>query len=126
MQLREIKFSNRWMLLWVPRLVDIDGSLMVLANCMKNSLENCKLELASSSQEPPRIYTVCSLELPALELHAFIVVSTVDKEWFLTVTRGGARFQRTRKRVVPFRPSEVGTCGLLVEHEMQMHSIHTQ
>ena len=122
--MREIVLSNRWTPLWVPRLVDIDGSLIMLANCTKNNLEIFKLELASS-QGPPRMYTVCSLELPALEPYVFVVVSTVDKEWVLTVTRGGARFQLTRKRVVPFRPSEVGTSGL-VEHEMRMHSRHTQ
>jgi len=123
-QLREIELSNRWTPLWVPRLVDIDGSLIMLANCTKNSLEICKLELASSSQEPPRMYTVCSLELPALEPYAFVVVSTVDKEWVPTVTRGdGARCQPTRKRVVPFRSSKVGTIGLLVEHEMRTASV---
>lgn len=122
-QLREIELSNRWTPLWVPRLVDIDGSLIMLANCTKNSLEICKLELASSSQEPPRMYTVCSLELPALEPYAFVVVSTVDKEWVPTATRGGARCQLTRKRVVPFRSSKVGTIGLLVEHEMRTASV---
>jgi hypothetical protein len=90
-QLREIELSNRWTPLWVPRLVDIDGNLIMLANCTKNSLEICKLELAStSSQEPPRMYTVCSLKLPALEPYAFVVVSTVDKEWVPTVTRAAA------------------------------------
>ncbi len=121
-QLREIELSNRWTPLWVPSLVDIDGSLIMLANCTKNSLEICKLELASSSQEPPRMYTVCSLELPALEPYAFVVVSTVDKEWVPTGTRGGARCQPTWKRVVPFRSSKVGTIGLLVEPEMRTAS----
>ena len=36
------------------------------------------------------MYTVCSLKLPALEPYAFVVVSTVDKEWVPTVTRAAA------------------------------------
>jgi len=98
----------------------------MLANCTKNSPEISILELASSSQEPPRMYTVGSIELPALERYAFVFVSTVDKEWVPTVKRGGARCQPTRKRVVPFRTSKLGTTSLLVEHEMRMRSRPTQ
>ena len=108
--------------MWVPRLVDIDGSLIMLANCTKNSLEICKLELGSSQE--PRLYTVCSLELPTLEPYAFVIVSTVDKEWVPSAPRdAGARSQLPRKRVVPFRSSKVGTIGLLVEHEMRTASV---
>lgn len=103
----------------MPRLVDIDGSLVMLVNCTRNSFEICRLELASPE---PRLYTVCFLELPALEPYAFVVVSTVDKEWIPT-TEHGARSQPTRKRVVPFRSSNVGTIGLLVEHEMRTASV---
>jgi hypothetical protein len=129
-QLREIELTNRWTPLWVPRLVDIDGSLIMLANCTRNSLEICKLELPSSShpQEPPRLQTVCSLELPALEPYAFVIVSTVDKQWVPTASRngngngGGGRSLPARKRVIPFRSSKVGTIGLFIEHEMRTAS----
>jgi len=104
----------------VPRLVDIDGSLIMLANCTKNSLEICKLELAS---QEPRLHTVCFLELPALEPYAFVVVSRVDKEWVPTSSHGARSHQLPRKRVVPFRSSKVGTIGLLVEHEMRTASV---
>ncbi|KAH9984430.1 hypothetical protein BJV77DRAFT_1037705 [Russula vinacea] len=57
--LRDIELSNTWRPLWLPRLVDIDGSLIMLANCTKNSLEICKLELAS---QEPRLQTVCFLD----------------------------------------------------------------
>jgi len=40
------------------------------------------------------------------------------------VTRGGARCQFRWKRVVPFRSSEVGTIGLLVEYEIRMRLRH--
>ncbi len=110
----------------MPRLVDIDGGLILLANCTKNSLEICKLEFAS--QEPPRLHTVCFLELPVLEPYAFVVVSRVDKEWVPTSSSHGARPQQQqqqlpRKRVVPFRSSKVGTIGLLLEHEMRTASV---
>jgi hypothetical protein len=107
----------------VPRLVDIGGGLILLANCTKNSLEICKLEFAS--QEPPRLHTVCFLELPALEPYAFVIVSRVDKEWVPTSSSHGARSQQQqqRKRVVPFRSSKVGTIGLLLEHEMRTASV---
>ena len=65
--------------------------------------------------------TVCSLELPALELCAFVV----GKEWISTVSRGDLQSQLTWKRVVPFRSSKVGTSGLLVEHEIGMRSRRT-
>lgn len=125
--LRDIELSNRWRPLWVPRLVGIDGGLIMLANCTKNSLEICKLELAS--QEPPRLRTVCFLELPALEPYAFVVVSRVDKEWVPTSLWYGTRSQQQqqqqlpRKRVVPFRSSKVGTIGLLLDHEMRTASV---
>ena len=111
----------------MPRLVDIDGSLVMLANCTRNSLEICKLELppSSHSQEPPRLQTVCSLELPALEPYAFVIVSTVDKQWVPTASRSGSGSGRSlpaRKRAVPFRSSKVGTIGLLIEHEMRTAS----
>jgi hypothetical protein len=109
----------------VPRLVGIDGGLIMLANCTKNSLEICKLEFAS--QEPPRLHTVCFLELPALEPYAFVVVSRIDKEWVPTSSWYGTRSQQQqqlpRKRVVPFRSSKVGTLGLLLEHEMRTASV---
>jgi hypothetical protein len=108
----------------VPRLVSIDGGLIMLANCTKNSLEICKLEFAS--QEPPRLYTVCFLELPALEPYAFVVVSRVDKEWVPTSSSYGTLSQQQqlpRKRAVPFRSSKVGTIGLLLEHEMRTASV---
>jgi hypothetical protein len=123
-QLRDIELSNRWRPLWVPRLVGIDGGLIMLANCTKNSLEICKLEFAS--QEPPRLHTVCFLELPALEPYAFVIVSRVDKEWVPTSSWCGTRSQQQqlpRKRVVPFRSSKVGTIGLLLEHEMRTASV---
>jgi hypothetical protein len=128
-QLRDIELSNRWRPLWVPRLVSIDGGLIMLANCTKNSLEICKLEFAS--QEPPRLHTLCFLELPALEPYAFVVVSRVDKEWVPTSSWYGTRShhhhqqqqQLPRKRVVPFRSSKVGTIGLLLEHEMRTASV---
>jgi len=59
------------------------------------------------------MYTVCSLELPALEPYAFVVVSTVNKECVPTVPRGGARCHLTRKHVIPFRDSKVGMSYLL-------------
>ena len=132
-QLREIELTNKRTPLWAPRLVDIDGSLIMLANCTRNSLEICKLELSSSShpQEPSRLRTVCSLELPALEPYAFVIISTADKEWVSTASRsssssgcggGGAQSLPARKRVVPFRSSKVGTIGLHVEHEMRTAS----
>jgi len=68
----------------------------MLANCMKNNPENFKLEPASS-HGPPRVYIVCSLELPALEPYVFVVLFTVGK-----------------KRAVPFHSSKAGTNGLLV------------
>jgi hypothetical protein len=109
----------------VPRLVSIDGGLIMLANCTKNSLEICRLEFAS--QEPPRLQTVCFLELPALEPYAFVVVSRVEKEWVPTSPWYGTRSQQQqqppRKRVVPFRSSKVGTIGLLLEHEMRTASV---
>lgn len=122
-QLRDIELSNRWRPLWVPRLVGIDGGLIMLANCTKNSLEICKLEFAP--QEPPRLHTVCFLELPALEPYAFVVVSRVEKEWLPTSSWYGTRSQQQlpRKRVVPFRSSKVGTIGLLLEHEMRTASV---
>ena len=113
----------------MPRLVDIDGDLIMLANCTKNSLEICKLELTS---QEPRLHTVCFLELPALEPYAFVVVSRVDKEWVPTSPHGARSQQQQqqqqpqplpRKRVVPFRSSKVGTIGLLVEHEMRSASV---
>ena len=123
-QLRDIELSNRWRPLWVPRLVDIDGDLMMLANCTKNSLEICKLELTS---QEPRLHTICFLELPALEPYVFVVVSRVDKEWVPTSPHGARSQQQQqpppRKRVVPFRSSKVGTIGLLVEHEMRSASV---
>jgi len=123
--LRDIELSNRWRPLWVPRLVGIDDGLIMLANCTKNSLEICKLEFAS--QEPPRLHTVCFLELPALEPYAFVIVSRVDKEWVPTSSWCGTRSQQQqqlpRKRVVPFRSSKVGTIGLLLEHEMRTASV---
>ena len=122
-QLRDIELSNRWRPLWVPRLVGIDGGLIMLANCTKNSIEICKLEFAA--QEPPRLLTVCVLELPALEPYAFVVVSRIDKEWVPTSSWEGTRSQQQlpRKRVVPFRSSKVGTIGLLLEHEMRTASV---
>lgn len=121
-QLREIELSYRWRPLWVPRLVDIDDNLIMLANCTKNSLEICRLEVVTP--QDARLHTVCFLELPALEPYAFVVVSTVNKEWISTARQhGGARPQRARKRVVPFRSSRVGTIGLLVEHEMRTASV---
>ena len=97
----------------------------MLANCTKNSLEICKLEFAS--QEPPRLHTLCFLELPALEPYAFVVVSRVDKEWVPTSSWYGTRSQQQqqlpRKRVVPFRSSKVGTLGFLLEHEMRTASV---
>ena len=127
-QLRDMELSNRWRPLWVPRLVAIDGGLIMLANCTKNSLEICKLEFAS--QEPPRLHVVCFLELPALEPYAFVVVSRVDKEWVPASSWHGTRSQEQeqeqqlpRKRVVPFRSSKVGTIGLLLEHEMRTASV---
>lgn len=119
-QLRDIELSNTWRPLWLPRLVDIDGSLIMLANCTKNSLEICKLELAS---QEPRLQTVCFLELPTLEPYAFVVVSRVEKEWVPTSSHGALSQQLPRKRIVPFRSSKVGTIGLLVEHEMRTASI---
>jgi hypothetical protein len=106
--------------------VGIDGGLIMLANCTKNSLEICKLEI--SPQEPPRLYTVCFLELPALEPYAFVVVSRVEKEWVPTSSWYGTlsqlqQQQLPRKRVVPFRSSKVGTIGLLLEHEMRTASV---
>jgi hypothetical protein len=129
-QLRDLELSNRRRPLWVPRLVGIDSGLIMLANCTKNSLEICRLEFAS--QEPPRLHTVCFLELPALEPYAFVVVSRVDKEWVPTSSWYGTRSQQQlqqlqlqlpRKRVVPFRSSKVGTIGLLLEHEMRTASV---
>lgn len=111
----------------MPRLVSIDGGLIMLANCTKNSLEICKLEFAS--QEPPRLQTLCFLELPALEPYSYVVVSRVDKEWVPTSSWYGTQSeqqqqqQRPRKRVVPFRSSKVGTIGLLLEHEMRTASV---
>ena len=40
------------------------------------------------------MYTECSLELPALEPDAFVVVSTIDKKWVPTIARGCARCQQ--------------------------------
>jgi hypothetical protein len=114
-QLRKIELTNRWTPLWVPRLADIDGSLIMLANCARDSLE-------IRPQEPPRLQTVCSLELPALEPYAYVIVYTVDKHWVPTASRGGGRSLPARKRVVPFRSSKVGTIGLLIEHEMRTAS----
>src|ERR1700747_3399531 len=103
--------------LWVPRLVDIDDDLIMLANCTMNSLEICRLELGSLE---PRLHTVGYLELPTLEPYAFSVVSIVDKEW---VPTGGcdvrSQPQYPRKRFVPFRSSKVATIGLFVQHEMR-------
>jgi len=120
--LREIELSNKRMPLWVPRLVDIDDDLIMLANCTMNSLEICRLELASRE---PRLHTVCHLELPTLEPYAFSVVSIVDKEWVPTGERDARSQsqQHARKRAVPFRSSKVGTIGLFVQHEMQTASV---
>ena len=103
----------------------IDGGLILLANCTRNSLEICKLEFAP--QEPPRLHTVCFLELPALEPYAFVVVSRVEKEWVPTSswyeTQSQQHQQLPRKRVVPFRSSKVATIGLLLDHEMRTASV---
>jgi hypothetical protein len=120
--LRDIELSNSWRPLWLPRLVDIDGSLIMLANCTKNSLEICRLELAASQE--PRLHTVCFLELPTLEPYAFVVVSRVEKEWVPTSSHGArSQQQLPRKRIVPFRSSKVRTIGLLIEHEMRTASV---
>ncbi|KAI0251758.1 hypothetical protein BJV78DRAFT_1208546 [Lactifluus subvellereus] len=111
--LREIELPNRLMPPWAPRVVIMDNSFIMLVNCWMTYLEICKLELASPD---PRLQTVCFLELPALELYAFAVVSTVSKEWIPT-SEHDAQSQLTRKRIAPFRSSRVGTIGLLLEYE---------
>lgn len=98
---------------WAPRVVILGNNFIVLVNCWATCLEICRLELTS---QDPRLQTVCFLEFPALELYAFVIVSTVSKEWIPT-SEHGVQSQLTRKRVVPFRSSKVDTIGLLLQYE---------
>ncbi|KAH9975683.1 hypothetical protein BGW80DRAFT_58965 [Lactifluus volemus] len=109
--LREIELLHRLTPFWVPRLVVIDNSLIMLVNCKMTSLEICRLELASPDSEP-RLKTVCLLEFPVLPFYA-LAVSKVRKEWIPT-SECNPLSQLRRKRVVPFRSSKVGTIGLLL------------
>jgi hypothetical protein len=85
----------------------------MLVNCKMNSLEICRLELASPD---PRLKTVCFLEFPVLPFYA-LAVSKVRKEWIPT-SECSALSQLGRKRAVPFRSSKVGSIGLLLDQTM--------
>jgi hypothetical protein len=65
--------------------MDIDGSLVMLAERTKDGLEICQLELASQAQEP----RVCFLD----------VVSRVDKEGVPTVFRPAQDPNNSRRNV---------------------------
>ena len=111
LQLREIELSNRWTPCgfrdsWTSTAVQYYWRIAPISKFAR-----------LSSQKPPRMHTACSLESPALEPCSFVVVSTIDKEWVPTLTRGDAQGQLRRKRAVPFRTSRVGMIGL-VEYEM--------
>ena len=56
------------------------------------------------------MYTLCSLELPALEPDAFVVVSNIDKK----MSTDG----ETRRSILPLQCRH--------EHEMRMRSRRTQ
>ncbi|KAI9453031.1 hypothetical protein BJY52DRAFT_870025 [Lactarius psammicola] len=95
-----------------PKLTVIDSNLVVLIRESINSLEIHKLELASS---PPRMETVCSLELPPLKSDASIFSTMFAKEWIASSERR-ARSQFSQRRLLPFRSSRIDTIALLLSY----------
>ncbi|KAH8986140.1 hypothetical protein EDB92DRAFT_1949417 [Lactarius akahatsu] len=75
-----------------PKLTVIDSNFVLLMRESINTLEIHKLELTSS---PPRMKTVCSLELPPLKPGALIFSSVFSKEWIASSERrAGSQFSR--------------------------------
>ncbi|KAH9070666.1 hypothetical protein EDB83DRAFT_2517813 [Lactarius deliciosus] len=94
-----------------PKLTAIDRSFVLLIRESINTLEIHKLELASS---PPRMKTVCSLELPPLKPNALIFSSMISKEWIASSERrAGSQFSRRR---LPFRSSRIDTMTLRLSY----------
>ena len=70
---------------WIERLtvVVINSSLITLIRDRENSLEICKLEIASSA---PCLQTLCFLKLPLLVPDASFCLCMVHREWVPTST----------------------------------------
>ncbi|KAH9041300.1 hypothetical protein EDB85DRAFT_1470175 [Lactarius pseudohatsudake] len=94
-----------------PKPTVIDSNFVLLIRESINTLEIHKLELTSS---PPRMQTVCSLELPPLNAGASIFSSMFSKEWIAPSERcAGSQFPRRR---LPFRSSRIDTMTLRLSY----------
>ncbi|KAH8979047.1 hypothetical protein EDB86DRAFT_2988868 [Lactarius hatsudake] len=94
-----------------PKLTVIDRSFVLLIRESINTLEIHKLEITSS---PPRMKTVCSLELPPLKPDALIFSSMFSKECIASSERrAGSQFSRRR---LPFRSSRIDTVTLRLSY----------
>ena len=114
--------SDKWHPLWggAPKLAVIDNNLIALIKDSANSLEICKLEVTASPR--PHLRTMCFLDLPPLASEASCALSLAIKEWVPT-SRHHACSSSSRKQLVPFYSSTVGTISLLLDYRMYSKNI---
>jgi hypothetical protein len=106
--------TETWTPLWggAPKLAVINDGLIALIKDSANSLEICRLDVASPN---PRLQTVCFLDLPPLTSDACGVVAMAIKEW-VPSTRHHSQSQSSRGRLIPFYSCQFGTIGLLFNY----------
>jgi hypothetical protein len=98
--------------------VVINSSLIALMKDGENSLEVCRLEIASPG---PRLQTLCFLELPPLVSNSSVTFDQASTEWVPT-SKDYARSRSSRGHHLPFYSSTVRTIGLLLDYWKMLHT----
>jgi hypothetical protein len=121
LKLRELPDKSTKVRIGRLTVVVINSNLIALIRDKENSLEICRLEIASPA---PRLQTLCFLELPLLVPRASFCLRTVHREWVPTST-SYTRTRSSRGYHLPFYSSTIGTIVLGLGYQIRRGFYHS-